>query len=116
MADSRITLTSTGQYDLLLALSQDSINAALAAMWDLDGDKMTTITINGAKFGMLDKMTGQIGEPAVQVIATGAGRGSVLFRLNFVSGTGHFFNSELEDTEPKSLEGFRVAFKVDIGE
>jgi len=96
-------------------MSQDSVNSAIAAMWDLDGDNMTAVTFDGADIGIVGKIEGQIGYPDVQVIATGAGRGSVLFRLSFTGGTTTLFNKTSKKTEKKPMKGFQVAFKVDIG-
>lgn len=116
MADTRITTTNTGQYDLLLAVSQDSINSALAALWDLDGDNMTAVEIDGADFGIVGSISGEISSPDIQVIASGAGRGSVLFRMTFIGGDAKLWNSNLKKSEKKALKGFQLAFKVDIGE
>ncbi|KAK4167410.1 hypothetical protein QBC43DRAFT_141549 [Cladorrhinum sp. PSN259] len=113
MAETRVTTTSTGQYDMLLAMSQDSINAALAAMWDLDGDDIGVIEFDRIKAGM-GSIRGKIEAPDMQVIADGTGRGSVLFRLNFASGTAKLYDEDLEDFDEKSMKGFKIAFTVDI--
>ncbi|EUC41745.1 hypothetical protein COCMIDRAFT_8585 [Bipolaris oryzae ATCC 44560] len=114
MAETRTTSTSTGQYDLLLAMSQDSVNSGLSAMWDLDGDNMDSIEFDGETVGIIGNINGKIGAPDVQVIAAGAGRGSVLFRLTFTEGTTAVFNKATKKKEKKNLKGFQIAFKVDI--
>ncbi|KAK7403329.1 hypothetical protein QQX98_010918 [Neonectria punicea] len=83
-------------------------------MWDLDGDSMSTIEVDGQDLGIVGSINGQIGSPNIQVIASGAGLGSVLFRLGFTDGTTNLFSKEMKRAEKKPIKGFKIAFKVDI--
>ncbi|EQB55578.1 hypothetical protein CGLO_04481 [Colletotrichum gloeosporioides Cg-14] len=78
MENSRITTSSTGQYDLLLAMSQDSINEALKAMWDVEGDNIAKISIDGNEYGIVARIEATIEAPNIQVIADGTGRGTAI--------------------------------------
>lgn len=112
MGDSRITSTSTGQYDMLLAMSQDSVNAAIANMWDVEGDELATIEYEGGPAGSLK---GTLTGVDIQVLAHGASQGSVYFRMTFGEGEAKFWDQKAKKTLPFPMKGWKLALKVNIG-
>ncbi|KAL8692991.1 MAG: hypothetical protein Q9218_002080, partial [Villophora microphyllina] len=112
MEETRITQTSTGQYDMLLAISQDSINAAIRAMWDIEGDELETVNM---KIGILGEINAKINDVKVQVLADGTGRGGVLVRLEFASGTYKPVDDDSEPLDSCNMEGWKLCFRADIG-
>ena len=112
MEDTRITRTSTGQYDMLLAISQDSINASIRAMWDVEGDNLEDIK---HQVGILGQIDGKVSDVKVQVQADGAGRSGVLVRIDFASGTANFADDEGGHLPSCNMEGWKFCFRADIG-
>lgn len=110
MADSRINSTSPGQYDLLLAVSQDSLNQALLSMWDIKGDAVEKMSVKN-KLGSMDATITQV---QAQVLADGSGRGGVLMKLTLGSGNATLPNNKDEDVQC-TVHDWKICFRADIG-